>query len=760
VSEPGEEHELQRAVTSLLQRTATLGEAVPFDLTVAEVEKASRPAVWRRARRPALVVAIVAASIAAIVVPLAVNHGRTTTRHPAAPKSPLSVERVYPPALNGLDDVFCSSTSDCLALGGTSSSGTVVMTSTDGGASWSTKATLPDVEALVGLSCVSVSDCVAVGSSGPWGTSAAIVVTTDGGARWNAEKVPSSVQSLTAVSCSSASHCVAVGDRPGRSSRLGNQSLPVILLTRNSGATWTSTAVPEGVASLDGVSCPSANNCMAVGKTTVGSDTRQPFFPIAGALIVTANGGATWAVAALPQSVINLTAISCPTTTNCVAAGSTFREVVKPRGTVTMPALMSTTNGGGSWQVTAAPGAPSLVAMFCASSSDCMAVGSGKSTGAAVSTTNGGATWKADIVPPRQQGLSAVSCASTTSCVAVGSTPTNIGDVIATTNGGGTWVVRAVPGGLEVLRAIACPSTSECIAVGDWVDGAGAIVLTTNGGSTWTAETAPGGVGLRAVACPSTRDCVAVGNTDDAGSNGVGGIVTTRDGGVTWQLRPLAARTMSLTGVSCASPGDCVAVGFGDSWPGVIVGTSDGGATWKTETAPSVRGGERLSGVSCSSARDCVAVGEGYAFVTSNGGHTWEITLRMTDNAGLAAVSCPSTSHCTAVGTLTPGVHNGAGVFTTNNGGTSWVTKLVIPNALSSLDAVSCASTTDCVAVGSEGRNGGLVLTTTNGGVSWITAPAPVSEVDGVSSPSRGYVEAVGSAPIGVVLLGERPAGS
>ena len=121
-----------------------------------------------------------------------------------------------------------------------------------------------------------------------------------------------------------------------------------------------------------------------------------------------------------------------------------------------------------------------------------------------------------------------------------------------------------------------------------------------------------------------------------------------------------------------------------------------------------------LSGVSCAAPGNCYAVGSS---VTASGGvtviehwdgTTWTViagpTRKGATEAELEAVSCPTTTSCTAVG------------FTETNSGSSLPKTLVerwngttwaivsSPNpsgrSFPSLSGVSCASPTDCVAIG------------------------------------------------------------
>ena len=92
------------------------------------------------------------------------------------------------------------------------------------------------------------------------------------------------------------------------------------------------------------------------------------------------------------------------------------------------------------------------------------------------------------------------------------------------------------------------------------------------------------------VTCPSVKDCVAVGVTAELAT---GVVIATTDGGATWVDQTASVGVTSLNSVSCPSTKDCVAVGasqtgvVGESQTGVaVVATTDGGASWVAQTVP------------------------------------------------------------------------------------------------------------------------------------------------------------------------------
>ena len=82
-----------------------------------------------------------------------------------------------------LTGVSCSSTKDCVAIGGGQGSPGLALVSRNGGAAWSMGNMPPKVPQMFGISCPSTSDCVAVGGANT-GITATAYYTTDGGRSW------------------------------------------------------------------------------------------------------------------------------------------------------------------------------------------------------------------------------------------------------------------------------------------------------------------------------------------------------------------------------------------------------------------------------------------------------------------------------------------------------------------------------------------------------------------------------------------------
>ena len=145
-------------------------------------------------------------------------------------------------------------------------------------------------------------------------------------------------EQLEGVSCPTASFCVAVGS-------VGNSAL---VLTWD-GVVWHRAAAPHAEGVLDAVSCPSATFCVAAGKAPAGN-----------ALALTFTGGA-WAEAALPRASGALLAVSCSARTRCLAVGKGASESYNGRSWARAPTPDLQVGGAGLW---------------CGKASSCLAVGS------------------------------------------------------------------------------------------------------------------------------------------------------------------------------------------------------------------------------------------------------------------------------------------------------------------------------------------------------------------------------------------------
>ena len=331
------------------------------------------------------------------------------------------------------------------------------------------------VAELSGVSCPTATNCTAVGDADSADfTSSQTLIEHWNGTTWT--MVPSDLTvhaQLHAVSCPTATNCTAVGVR-------GNSALTTAktLIEHWSGTTWTivpspnPTALP--LATLTGVSCPTPANCTAVGFAG------NTAFTTAKTLIEHWNG-TTWTIAAsvnpaLPVALLQ--GVSCPSATSCTAVGA-----AENHSSGTLRSLVERWNGK-TWTLVASPnptGPAVLYAVSCPTATNCTAVGNVNNTASTVSKTFierwNGQSWA--IVPSPTPtlfpfaGLSGVSCLTATNCTAVGS-DYNIGATVSKTLierwNGKSWTIVPSPNPSALpspeLFAVACPTASDCTAIG------------------------------------------------------------------------------------------------------------------------------------------------------------------------------------------------------------------------------------------------------------------------------------------------------
>ena len=313
---------------------------------------------------------------------------------------------------------------------------------------------------------------------------------------------------LEGVSCVSATNCIAVGDDVRNGSTVVEQS---------SGQTWSIVDAPRGVGS-HGVSCVSASDCTAVSPPSQWN-------------------GIDWSIT--PSSTPSdgsLAAVSCVSAVACTAVGLVGNDAGgSNNGNATAGHTLVEHWNGATWLIIHAPNPSAggeLNAVACVSPTDCMAVGN--SFGSGGGRTNNKATlvehWNGEkwsITPSPDRGvLHAVSCVSVTDCIAVGAT--GGGTLIERWNGqkwSVTHSLTASSGGGE-LSGVSCVSATGCTAVGTSVDApvSGTDVNVTLvehwNGKRWSIEHSPnpvGGGALDAVSCVSATRCVAVGLSTGGG---------------------------------------------------------------------------------------------------------------------------------------------------------------------------------------------------------------------------------------------------
>jgi hypothetical protein len=609
-----------------------------------------------------------------------------------------------------------------------------------GAAAWSSQSVPPQLVpsgGLTGVSCPSAAGCAAVGAwKNPAGLTVPLAKARIGG-QWINVPVPnpagSPSSSLSAVSCTASGMCMAVGSYTntlGKTVTLAEESVGTsrfIVATLNPAGASSST--------LSGVSCPDPSDCVAVGHVEISGGLSD--------LIERWNGSA-WSIqtAPVPAGAVDpgFSAVSCSSARACTAVGS---DVPDGGQGSSVGGTLAERWDGQTWsaQNTADPaGATSdgLSSVSCPSSTSCTTVGSFSvdgSPGLPLAEHWDGTAWTLQPTPglpdpavPSGE-LNGVSCTSSTACVAVGQYENDpVGEAALIERWDGTsWTVQAAPNALGasvsyLLTAVSCTSSSACTAVGTYQGVPGpqdspSLIENWNG-TAWSAQRSPDPLGLAvsalsAVSCSSPSACAAV-----------GGSLAERWNGSAWSIQPTAvlpgAFTSDLSAVSCTSPTACIAAGGASDTSSVQITLAEvwNGTAWAVQPTPHASGVQAgFRGVSCTAANACTAVGFSFDTTSNTGGTLAERwngtswTVQATPSPGdlgssvLSAVSCTSSTSCTAVG----GDFIGSTEVTLAErwDGTSWTVQPT-PNpasgpdgGLAQLTGVSCTSSTVCTAVGS-----------------------------------------------------------
>jgi RHS repeat-associated protein len=272
----------------------------------------------------------------------------------------------------GVTGLACSDALDCTLGGITASTSNsyqegVLLSTSDGGTTWSLVSASPTLAWMLSIACPSGAGwCIWTGAD-PYGAV--------GGYTGTGANLPSaSDYSWSSVSCPNASDCWIVGQP-----RSGSVD---IWATTNGGVSWTNQTPASGFSLFDQpvISCPTSSVCFADGG---GSST----------LMDTTNGGTTWSLVSTLPSGAAPDWLSCPDANHCVATnnvGSLKEDFI------------STNDGGSTWTTTAVPtpgnyNAPEDV--VCADSNSCWATDDETNGSAMMAATDG-------ITAPEGGGIS------------------------------------------------------------------------------------------------------------------------------------------------------------------------------------------------------------------------------------------------------------------------------------------------------------------------------------------------------------------
>ncbi len=215
---------------------------------------------------------------------------------------------------------------------------------------------------------------------------------------------------------------------------------------------------------LTGVSCPTADLCVAVdGNGNVVTSTKP------------AGAAADWTLSHVDGNF--LSAISCPSSSLCVAV-----DIVGNVVTSSNP-----TGGSGTWSVAHVDGSSCVVtetgapcylsSVSCPSVGLCVAVDESGNVVTSTKPTGGAVAWK--VTNLNGGGLydqysihTSVSCPTSGLCVGVGNDNAARGFEISSTDPtrGTTAWTRTIHIGGSILNSVSCPSSNLCVAVSYWGD--------------------------------------------------------------------------------------------------------------------------------------------------------------------------------------------------------------------------------------------------------------------------------------------------
>lgn len=263
-----------------------------------------------------------------------------------------------------LHDVDCPGPALCYTVG----KNNTILKTTNGGASWVVQNAGSPTGDLYGLTCLNVNTCYAVGSSGS-------IRKTINGSTW--QSVPASGQAtseaLRAISCLDATTCFVVGDRA-----------KIVKIT-NGGANGTlQTSSASSAYNFSAIACPAGGRCYiaAVWPAYRGNYTL---------ILANSPGNDSWTTQAQYDDNELLPGLSCPSANFCMAVGS-YMPRGPAEGDTSRIAVM---NGDGNWsRLTAAQPLGSLKDVACASPQTCFVLGIEN----VFKTSDGGSNWRVERV--------------------------------------------------------------------------------------------------------------------------------------------------------------------------------------------------------------------------------------------------------------------------------------------------------------------------------------------------------------------------
>ena len=335
------------------------------------------------------------------------------------------------------------------------------------------------IGAFNGVACPSKSHCVGVGvifttaSSGAAGAAAPLTAASGTVSGGHAVLSIAGTELLSGVSCPSATLCLAVGENSDAS-----QGVAVPLDPE------TGTVVAgQSVQSIPGifmaaVACPSTIRCLGVGHAPDGQGVAVSLDPATGAI---ARGEKVQTIAG--TGGVGLEGVACPAATQCLAVGENAGATAG--AAVALNPATGAPSRGQSRQNVTIKGV--LVAVSCPSAAVCLAVGWGAGDPSVAvpldpATAMVPSGRRDQTVSSRAAKLSALTCPSVSQCLAVGNDDGDPSKGQAVPLSPVTGLISSGKSiqnlsGTGALNAAACPSATRCVVAGSSFEAAGGVSL-------------------------------------------------------------------------------------------------------------------------------------------------------------------------------------------------------------------------------------------------------------------------------------------
>jgi photosystem II stability/assembly factor-like uncharacterized protein len=282
--------------------------------------------------------------------------------------------------------------------------------------------------------------------------------------------------------------------------------------------------------------------------------------------------------------------------------------------------------------------------------------------------------------------------------------------------------------------------------------------LVTRGWQENTAGPEPGWL-----TCPSAMTCYVEGDgsTSTSGPPDWNSFYASTDGAQTWSVLPVPKGITFTSALSCASAAECAAGGLYYGHQPVYLRTANGGHSWTVSPLPAAVG--QISNLNCVTATACRGlasatgrlmspgfdlIADMHFVVTSDGGRRFTV-VPFPRGESIQSVSCPTASHCVAVGLYDnadirtgPDVDHGV-LMTSDDGGLTWQDH-AWPNGYGPgpVPDVTCADASHCAMIGYVERNGRegnqvgyssgkdavqytVIALSSDGGVTWTASTLP-----------------------------------